>query len=820
MTIIELMAKDQKLDIMVEPVVAAGDVKSTKIHVEFSPEWAGYAKTAVFFTSNDTENVIEQVMTDNTCKVPHEVIETANNLFIGVRGVIASTGAVKTSTLVKYKIEEGAPAGTGTTVPPTADVYQQLLTSYANTEAALNAESISRIAADNAETEDRKAEVAIERKRIDLLAAGTTADGSEVVDIRVGVDGTTYDSAGDAVREQLKQLIGKANVGFVFTNEAPTVEYVSEYDAEASTSIGYVTLNLNGTTHIFHGSGGRIDVPATTVKYDFAYTQHIFKVFYNLKSKTVGIVHSREVLPNDSLLLGFIYDNRLYFNNWMQKYEPKAYEINTWSDEPPMLDAVTGGYKVIFPKPVQVYYCDVKYTIKAGEFTFSCTSTQYLHHLLFNPSTLSVIAQPHADTIPDGYVQIGLIHVTRGVFLNGQGVHHTRPLTPASLIIGYNKGEKYVEFDSVNKTVTFPDDTVVLYNNDGLATYYTLANSKNNTVASWSSLSTSAINIFLNRYTKLLECKKYDDVVDGRYILLASIRTRNGAVAMSVPYRWDGKLYNFISESEIEQMKKGVVGETSLVKAVNHRGYSTEAPENTLSAYKLSAQKGYKYVECDVKFTSDGHAILLHDDTVDRTSNGTGYIYNLTLDEIRALDFGSWKSSTYAGEQIPTFEEFIALCKNLGLHPYIEIKVPVSEDGSKYVFATKEQYKSLVSIVKKYGMLKDCTWISFVQTPLQYIREADTSARLGYVCSEFTDEKIDFAISLKTDTNTVFMDLSNTVIATGEQYDRCIENNIAIEAWTVNSKDTLISLLGSCPYVSGVTSDNVHAGRELYSYYK
>ena len=74
MTIIELMAKDQKLDVMIEPTVAAGDVKSTKIHVEFSPEWAGYAKTAVFFTSSDVDNVIEQVMTDDTCKVPHEVI--------------------------------------------------------------------------------------------------------------------------------------------------------------------------------------------------------------------------------------------------------------------------------------------------------------------------------------------------------------------------------------------------------------------------------------------------------------------------------------------------------------------------------------------------------------------------------------------------------------------------------------------------------------------------------------------------------------------------------------------------------------------------
>lgn len=175
MTIIELMANDQKLDIMIEPTVASGDVKSTQIHVEFSPEWAGYAKSAVFFNSNDVDNVIEKVMTDGTCKVPAEVIKKESNLFIGVRGVIASTGAVKTSTLVKYKIEEGAPAGTGTEVPPTADVYQQLLSKTIDLE-----------------------------KRFANLITAETEDG-EVKDIRYGADGVKYPTAGDAVREQFRK---------------------------------------------------------------------------------------------------------------------------------------------------------------------------------------------------------------------------------------------------------------------------------------------------------------------------------------------------------------------------------------------------------------------------------------------------------------------------------------------------------------------------------------------------------------------------------------------------------------------------------------
>lgn len=138
MTIIELITADQKLCTTTEPIVAAGDKKSVKLHVEFSNEWSGYAKAAVFFAGKNIDDIYEVVMTDNECIVPHEVLSEADNLFIGVRGVIASTGAVKTSTLVKYRIEEGAPTGTGTSVEPTADVYQQLLTAHSVMNARLN----------------------------------------------------------------------------------------------------------------------------------------------------------------------------------------------------------------------------------------------------------------------------------------------------------------------------------------------------------------------------------------------------------------------------------------------------------------------------------------------------------------------------------------------------------------------------------------------------------------------------------------------------------------------------------------------------------
>ena len=143
----------------------------------------------------------------------------------------------------------------------------------------------------------------------------------------------------------------------------------------------------------------------------------------------------------------------------------------------------------------------------------------------------------------------------------------------------------------------------------------------------------------------------------------------------------------------------------SEVKAVAHRGYSIEAPENTLPAYRLAKEKGFNYGECDVAFTKDGVAILLHDSSIDRTSNGEGRIENLTYEEVLQYDFGSWFSEDYAGLKIPTFEEFLDVCKEINLNPYIELK---SSGGY-----TKEQIVSLVEMVEQKGMSKVSTWISF-----------------------------------------------------------------------------------------------------------
>lgn len=98
-------------------------------------------------------------------------------------------------------------------------------------------------------------------------------------------------------------------------------------------------------------------------------------------------------------------------------------------------------------------------------------------------------------------------------------------------------------------------------------------------------------------------------------------------------------------------------GEPAFIAA--HRGDRATAPENTVAAFESAVASGSDFLEADVRLTADGHAVLIHDATVDRTTNGAGAVSDLTLDEIRALDAGSWYAPAFAGVQVPLFEEFL-----------------------------------------------------------------------------------------------------------------------------------------------------------------
>lgn len=243
------------------------------------------------------------------------------------------------------------------------------------------------------------------------------------------------------------------------------------------------------------------------------------------------------------------------------------------------------------------------------------------------------------------------------------------------------------------------------------------------------------------------------------------------------------------------------------VKSINHRGYNVIAPENTIPAYILSKQMGYEYVECDVSFTSDGVAVLLHDATIDRTSNGTGNISEMTFAKASQYDYGYWKSPDFAGTHLPTFKEFMLTCKGLGLHPYIELK----SDGGY----TQANINSIVAEVQATGMKGKVTYISFNATYLGYVKTADVTARLGYVVSTISTTKINEAVALKVSTNEVFIDAKYSNL-TDEKIEACITKGLPLEVWSPNDPAWVESMH---PYISGITTDALLAGDILYDQY-
>ncbi|RIQ20236.1 glycerophosphodiester phosphodiesterase [Jiangella rhizosphaerae] len=150
-----------------------------------------------------------------------------------------------------------------------------------------------------------------------------------------------------------------------------------------------------------------------------------------------------------------------------------------------------------------------------------------------------------------------------------------------------------------------------------------------------------------------------------------------------------------------------------------HRGALTLAPENTLDSYAYAFAYGVDLVEVDVQQTKDGRFVALHDSTVDRTTDGTGNIADLTFDEVRALnaaDYAPWKGSAYDPAQVASLEEVLQLAQRAGKGLELDIKGSVTEEGE------------LAELVGEYGLVEESIFNS--GDPRIFV--AEPAARLIY----------------------------------------------------------------------------------------
>jgi glycerophosphoryl diester phosphodiesterase len=157
------------------------------------------------------------------------------------------------------------------------------------------------------------------------------------------------------------------------------------------------------------------------------------------------------------------------------------------------------------------------------------------------------------------------------------------------------------------------------------------------------------------------------------------------------------------------------------MRVIAHRGFSGSAPENTLSAFRKAIEIGADMFELDVLLSRDGKVVVIHDETLDRTTSGTGKVADYSLAELAELDAGTWFSSDFRGESIPTLAEVLELAKEKIL-VNVEIKTEAVTNKARGGIVEK-----VLNLVRGSGMEDQVVISSFDPRALAQSRELDPS---------------------------------------------------------------------------------------------
>ncbi len=212
-----------------------------------------------------------------------------------------------------------------------------------------------------------------------------------------------------------------------------------------------------------------------------------------------------------------------------------------------------------------------------------------------------------------------------------------------------------------------------------------------------------------------------------------------------------------------------------------HRGASAYRPENTFPAFELAAEMGADGVELDVHFTKDKRVVVIHDEKIDRTSNGQGMITEYTLDELRQFDFGYKFYGERRGIPISTLDEIYELLEPKGLIVNVEIKSADDEIPS-----------ACDRIAKAYNMQNKVIYSSFDHLQLARMKQVNSEA--------FTAPLYGFNMlnpwNYAKDMGALAVHPRNSLLSKLDRYvERCHEEGIRVHAWTANREDEISELL-------------------------
>ncbi|HIX76474.1 MAG TPA: glycerophosphodiester phosphodiesterase [Candidatus Fusicatenibacter merdavium] len=214
------------------------------------------------------------------------------------------------------------------------------------------------------------------------------------------------------------------------------------------------------------------------------------------------------------------------------------------------------------------------------------------------------------------------------------------------------------------------------------------------------------------------------------------------------------------------------------VKIFAHRGASAYAPENTLEAFQLAMNQGADGIELDVQLTKDGELVVIHDETIDRVSDGKGAVRDYTLEELKKISVSN-HFEQYPDVKIPTLREVLELVKPGTMEINIELKTGI--------FWYPEIERKVLELVKEEGMEDRIIYSSFNHYSVQKIKELSPEAETAYLIG---DVMLDVAAYTK---NTGIKGLHPALfhVKMADFLKEYKESGIALRVWTVNEKDQI-----------------------------
>lgn len=227
---------------------------------------------------------------------------------------------------------------------------------------------------------------------------------------------------------------------------------------------------------------------------------------------------------------------------------------------------------------------------------------------------------------------------------------------------------------------------------------------------------------------------------------------------------------------------------------ISHRGANQVAPQNTIEAFKKSIEIGCDGFETDIHLTKDGIPVVCHNFTIDETSTGTGAIKNMTLEELRQYDFGSYKGAEFEGVKIPTLDEFLEVSKEMG----DKMKVlNIELKSERFGEAGVELAQKTIDAVKNHGMFDKLLISSFDPAILVVCKKLDKACKTGILYSpdkligmKISTHPVSFAREIGADAlHPFFMYVTRLYV------ERAHRAGLMVNPWSINKEHTAKHLI-------------------------